>query len=93
MQKYKTIVTNHAAERFVQRTRLLGKFEFASNPKRYISYFVENGVREPRLDLYPFYRNKMGVTHVVKYGNFKFYMVGNKVVTFVLEKGEGNWRF
>lgn len=86
-------ITYHAYERFKQRNRLaLAGTQF---PKAVMSDLLKNAKPDVMLKLYPFYKNKMGISDRLINGPHHFYMTGDRVVTYVRKSSieTRDWRF
>lgn len=87
------IITSHAMERFKQRTRLYYRHADKRSLKVLMEDTLRKSYREPKFDLYPFFLNRRGLSEVRVNGDFKFFIVGNRVVTFVVNNNPQWWKF
>lgn len=59
----KVVITKHAVDRVVQRFRLFMFAHEIDDPKRFLMREYNNAYVDMRLELCPFYKNKLAWTH------------------------------
>jgi hypothetical protein len=86
-------ITKHARHRFIQRCRLLLYPAELVSPSQTMIKLLNQGYSNINLQQSPFYRNKIGCDMIIN-GRFRFYLIGNTVLTVVLsKKGCTEWRY
>lgn len=85
-------ITNHAFDRFKQRTRLTLKHVDDKSLRVLFYKFFNESYIEPRTKLYPHILNKRLLTEIRVNGFFKFFIVGNAVVTVIYNDSEDWWK-